>query len=42
MDKYTIEYNNQSIVTKNWVPVTEDELITYKNEYYTKPSLEIV
>lgn len=42
MDKYTIEYNGQTLVTKNWIPVTEEELLEYKNEYYLKPSLDVV
>ena len=42
MDKYTIEYNGQSLITKNWVPVTEEELTQYRKEYYKTPELDVV
>ena len=42
MDKYTIEYNGQSLITKNWGPVTEDELAQYREEYYKTPDLDVV
>ena len=42
MEKYIIQYKNKSINTKNWVPVTEEELILYKNEYFKKPTIEEV
>lgn len=42
MEKYIIQYKNKSINTKNWVPVTEEELILYKNEYFKKPIIEEV
>ena len=40
--KYTIEYKGKSINTKNWLPVTEEELAQYRNEYYQKPTLQTV
>ena len=40
--KYTIEYKGKSINTKNWLPVTEEELEQYRNEYYQKPTLQTV
>lgn len=39
---YTISYNGKTLITKNWVEVTEDELRQYREEYYTKPSLDVV
>lgn len=42
MEKYIIQYKNKSINTKNWVPVTEEELILYKSEYFKKPIIEEV
>lgn len=42
MDKYTIEYNGQSLITKNWVLVTEEELAQYREEYYKIPELDVV
>ena len=42
MNKYIITYNNKSIITKNWVPVTEDELAQYRTEYYQKPNFDVV
>lgn len=42
MEKYIIQYKNKSINTKNWVPITEEELILYKNEYFKKPIIEEV
>ena len=41
-DKFLIEYNGKSIETKNWLPVTENELKQYREEYYKKPSLNVV
>ena len=41
-NKYLIEYNGNSIETKNWLPVSEEELKQYREEYYKKPSLDIV
>lgn len=40
--KYIIEYKGKSINTKNWLPVTEEELEQYRNEYYQKPTLQTV
>lgn len=40
--KYKIEYKGKSINTKNWLPVTEEELKQYREEYYKKPSLDMV
>lgn len=41
-DKFLIEYNGKSIETKNWLPVSENELKQYREEYYKKPSLDVV
>ena len=41
-DKYTITYKDKTVVTKNWVPITDEELELYRNEYFKKPTLDVV
>ncbi len=41
-EKYLIEYNGKSIETKNWLPVSDEELRQYREEYYKKPPLDVV
>lgn len=39
---FDIEYNGKSIKTKNWEPVTDEELAKYRNEYYARPDKSLV